>query len=126
MRRTTQHRIRQERRSRRVRQAVRGDAAHPRLSVFRSNRHIAAQLIDDVSGRTLVAASDMEFTSAKTKSKDAKAAGRRERAQWVGVEIAKRAGTKGIKAARFDRGRYRYHGLVAAVAEGARAGGLHV
>ena len=124
MKQAIKQRIRSQRRSRRVRQAVRGDAQHPRLSVFRSNRHIGAQLIDDVSGRTIVAASDLELT--KGKKKEAKVSARRERAQWVGTEIAKRAGTKGIKAARFDRGRYRYHGLVAAVAEGARAGGLHV
>ena len=111
------------RRKKRVRARVRGTNERPRLSVFRSQRHISAQLIDDLSGRTLVAASDGEFAAAGVSKSKAKLDGR-GRAAWVGAELAQKAKAKGIAAARFDRGRYRYHGLVSALADGARKGGL--
>ena len=99
---------------------VRGTAQVPRLSVFRSLRHCSAQLIDDEQGVTIASATDAEMKPEKKGS----AMSPRERAAWVGREVAKRAKTKGITAARFDRGHYRYHGLIAAIAESARAGGL--
>lgn len=114
------NRIRRQRRARRVRVLGRGTADRPRLSVFRSHRHISAQLIDDARGVTLAAVSDAAFRSPKSKVKPNRA----DRAAWVGARLAEHAITRGIPAARFDRGRYRYHGLVQAVAEGARKGGL--
>lgn len=98
---------------------IRGRAGRPRLSVFRSNRHIFAQLIDDESGKTLVSASDI--TPKKSKKKKAKP---KERAEEVGELIAKMAKEKKIERVVFDRGGYTYHGLVREVAEGARRGGL--
>ena len=105
-------------RHRRVRKKVSGNAARPRLAVFRSNRHIYVQLIDDVEARTLAAASDAEGSiggSDKT-----------ERAKAVGKLIAERAKAAGVEAAVFDRGGRQYHGRVAAVADGAREGGLTI
>lgn len=97
-----------ERRKRRVRAGIYGTAERPRLSVFRSNRFICAQLIDDVSGRTLASAS----------TKEAKATGdKKVQAKAVGLLIAKKAKEKGIKSAVFDRGAYKYHGRVKALAE---------
>lgn len=126
MKRERQHQIKRTRRSRRVRARIRGTAARPRLSVFRSNRHITAQLIDDAAQRTIASASDRELAPAAKAKKGAKAKqpSRRERAVLVGRTIAERARENKIGQAIFDRGRYRYHGLVAALAEGARAGGL--
>ncbi len=100
------------RRAHRVR--VRIGADRPRLSVFRSAKHIFVQVIDDTAGKTLVAASD---TGIKKGTKV-------ERALEVGKLIAERAKTKGIIRVVFDRGAYAYHGRVKAVADGARAGGL--
>lgn len=93
-----------------------GATERPRLAVFRSLKHISCQVIDDSSGRTLVAASSME--------KDLKATGNVDGAQKVGEALAKRAIEAGIKAVVFDRGGFRYHGRVSALAEGARKGGL--
>ena len=104
------------RRHARVRKRVSGAANRPRLAVFRSNRHIYAQLIDDVSARTLAAASDLEV-SAGSKTQAAKA---------VGELIAERARGAGIERVVFDRGGRQYHGRVAAVADGAREGGLQI
>ena len=104
------------RRRRRVRAKVRGSAASPRISVFRSNRGIAAQLIDDDEGKTLCAVS---WTEDELRKLD-----RAEQAKKVGEVLAKRASDAGIKSCVFDRGGYRYHGRVAALAEGAREGGL--
>lgn len=107
------------RRERRIRSRVRGTAACPRLSVFRSNRHIAAQFIDDTTRQTIVAASDLEFSKGK------KAKGTRtDVARKVGELAAKKALEKKVEKAVFDRGGYRYHGIVKAFAEGARKGGL--
>jgi large subunit ribosomal protein L18 len=104
------------RRRRRVRAKVRGSAERPRLSVFRSNRGITAQLIDDAEGRTLAAVSWTE-----PELRDLKPM---EQATRVGAVIAERAKAAGAEACVFDRGGYRYHGRVKAVAEGAREGGL--
>ncbi|GBC86103.1 50S ribosomal protein L18 [bacterium HR12] len=105
------------RRHRRIRKKISGTPERPRLSVFRSNRHIYAQLIDDLAGRTLAAASDLEVGVDGTKT---------ERARAVGRLIAERAKAAGIERAVFDRGGRRYHGRVAAVAEGAREEGLRI
>jgi large subunit ribosomal protein L18 len=104
------------RRRRRVRAKVRGTAERPRLSVYRSNRGVFAQLIDDTSGRTLAAANWIEADL-----RDLKAS---EQARKAGELIAKRAKDAGIEACVFDRGGYQYHGRVKALAEGAREGGL--
>jgi large subunit ribosomal protein L18 len=106
------------RRHRRVRKKVRGTAERPRLSVFRSSRHIYAQLIDDAHGRTLAAASTIEADAraGATATVDA--------AKAVGQRIAERARAAGITGVVFDRGGFQYHGRVAAVADGARDAGL--
>ena len=104
------------RRHDRVRKRVRGSADRPRLAVFRSVTHIYAQLIDDASGRTLAAASTVEM-------KDL-AGSKIERAKAVGARLADRAKAAGIGGAVFDRGGYRYHGRVRALAEAARSSGL--
>jgi large subunit ribosomal protein L18 len=105
-------------RHQRVRKKVRGTAARPRLSVFRSSRHVYAQLIDDVHGHTLVAASTMEADTrgGTTATVDA--------AKAVGQRLGERAKAAGIESVVFDRGGFRYHGRVAAVADGAREAGL--
>lgn len=109
----------QTRRAYRVRNAVRA-AGRLRLSVFRSNKHISAQIIDDAAGKTLVSASTCEaaFRSA------GKSGSTVEAAAEIGKQLAQRAKDKGIAQVAFDRGSYRYHGRVAALANGAREGGL--
>ena len=104
------------RRRRRVRAKVRGSAERPRISVFRSNRGVAAQLIDDNEAKTLVAVSWTEPELRKLKPD--------EQAKRAGALLAERAKAAGIQACVFDRGGYRYHGRVKALAEGAREGGL--
>ena|SRR3989344_673688 len=106
-------------RQRRIKAGVRGTGERPRISVFRSNRHIWAQLIDDAAGKTVVSASDREVRQDK-KSNSKKVL----LASSVGELIAKKAGAKKISSVVFDRGGYKYHGMVKAVAEGARRGGL--
>ena len=101
---------------RRIRGKVSGTAESPRLSVFRSNKFIYAQLIDDASGNTLAHASSRES--------DIGGATRLEHSKAVGQQLAERAKAAGIGSAVFDRGGYRYHGNVRALAEGAREGGL--
>jgi large subunit ribosomal protein L18 len=111
----------------RVRSVISGTASRPRLSVFRSAGHIYAQLIDDEKGQTLAAASSRELGSktAKTKaSKTAQGVKKAEASVEVGKLIASKAKDKGITAVVFDRGGYRYHGRVKALADGAREGGL--
>jgi large subunit ribosomal protein L18 len=110
------------RRHARVRKRVTGSAERPRLAVFRSNRHIYAQLIDDRAAATLAAASDAEIG---TEAADG-ARGKTRRAKEVGKLIADRAKGAGIERVVFDRGGRRFHGRVAAVAEGAREGGLQI
>jgi large subunit ribosomal protein L18 len=103
-------------RRRRVRAKVRGTAERPRVSVFRSNRGIFAQLVDDDTGRTLAAVS---WTEAELRGLKPM-----EQASRAGALIAERAKAAGVGNAVFDRGGYRYHGRVKALAEGAREGGL--
>ena len=105
------------RRRRRVRAKVRGSAERPRLSVFRSNRGIFAQLIDDDAGRTLAAVNWIEADLRSLKPL--------EQAKRAGGLLAERAKAAGIETAVFDRGGYQYHGRVKALAEGAREGGLN-
>ena len=101
---------------RRIRAKVNGTAARPRLSVFRSNKYIYAQVIDDAAGHTLAQASSREG--------DLGGAPGVETSKAVGQRLAERAKAAGIDAVVFDRGGYRYHGNVRALAEGAREGGL--
>ena len=100
----------------RVRAKISGTPERPRLNVFRSNANIYAQIIDDVNGVTLASAASVE--------KEFEYGGNQEAAKKVGELLAKRAAEKGIEACVFDRGGYIYHGRVAALAEGAREGGL--
>jgi large subunit ribosomal protein L18 len=108
------------RRSFRVRKRIRGTPERPRLSVARSHKHIAAQVVDDLSGKTLVAASSLD----KKIVGKLRSGGNQGAAQAVGKAIAERAIAAGIKAVCFDRGCYKYHGRVAALANAAREGGL--
>lgn len=101
----------------RVRAKVKGTEAKPRLSVFRSNKYIYAQIIDDGKGKTIVGISEKNL-SVKEKIKKI------DRSKELGVLIAKKAIAKKVKEVVFDRGSYKYHGRVKAVAEGAREGGL--
>lgn len=107
------------RRARRVRFKFRGTSLRPRLSVFRANRHIYAQIIDDLKHKTLVSVSSLELVK-KSKSKIAKT----KLAGAVGELLAEKARSMKIKAVQFDRGQYLYHGRVKALAEAARAKGL--
>ena len=102
----------------RVREKVRGSAARPRLAVFRSLTHIYAQLVDDDAGKTLAAASSLDTKDAKGK--------RTELAKSVGTLLGDRAKQKGVTEVVFDRGGYRYHGRVKALADGVRAAGVKV
>lgn len=106
-----------DRRHRRVRKKVTGTPDRPRLAVYRSNKHIYAQVIDDLAGRTLVASSTTT-TSGSGAPKD--------KAKSVGLDVASKAKAAGITKVTFDRGGFRYHGRVQAVAEGAREGGLEL
>ena len=108
-----------EKRKRRVRFKTRGTSLRPRLSVFRSNKYIYAQIINDQAGKTLVAVSEKEIEALPSK-KETKA----ERAKRVGQLLTQKAQVKKIKTVAFDRGRYRYHGRIKALAEGAREKGL--
>jgi large subunit ribosomal protein L18 len=117
---TTTSVLARERRHTRVRKKVSGTAARPRLNVFRSASHIYAQVIDDLAGHTLAAASDADKDIAaaiKGKTKT-------ERAAAVGAAIAERAKAAGIDLVVFDRGGYKYHGRVKALADAAREAGL--
>jgi large subunit ribosomal protein L18 len=110
-----------KRRHLRVRAKVSGTAQRPRLNVFRSNEHIYAQVIDDIAGHTLAAASTLEAdVQARFDGKLPKVA----EAQIVGQVVGERAKAAGVTAVVFDRGGYLYHGRVKAVAEGAREAGL--
>ena len=112
--------VRRERRQRRVRAKVSGTSERPRLNVFRSNRHIFAQLIDDSKGHTLAAASTLD-ADVRTK---AAALNKKDEAKAVGKLLAQRAAEHGLKQVVFDRGGYQYHGRIRSLAEGAREGGL--
>ena len=106
------------RRHTRVRKKVSGNTQRPRLAVFRSNRHISAQVIDDVAGRTLASASTIETTIGADGTSNAAAA------TEVGKLLAERAKAAGVEKVVFDRGGNQYHGRVAAVADAAREAGL--
>ena len=112
---TLQKRMHREKRRKRVRRKIAGTAARPRLSVYRSNVHIYAQLIDDDAQATLAAADSREVGEAEN---------RKDAARKVGELIASKASDAGIETAVFDRGGNKYHGRIAALAEGAREGGL--
>lgn len=101
----------------RIRRRVKGTDERPRLCVFRSAKHIYVQVIDDASGKTLVAASTLDVDGVKNANKDS--------AKAIGKEIAKRALGKNIKTVVFDRNGYLYHGRVQALADGAREAGLN-
>ncbi len=109
-----------KKRHKRVRYKVIGTAVRPRLNVSRSLQHIYAQLIDDTTGQTLASASTVDSTLRTT----LKSGGNVEAAKAVGKLIAERGKEKGVDAVVFDRGGYKYHGRIAAVADGAREGGL--
>jgi large subunit ribosomal protein L18 len=113
---TVTRQARRVKRRRRVRAKVHGSAQRPRVSVFRSNRGISAQLIDDQEGRTLAA---VTWTEPQLRELN-----RLEQAQQAGRLLAERAKAAGIERAVFDRGGYRYHGRVRALAESAREAGL--
>lgn len=117
---TTTSVLARKRRHLRVRKKVSGTPQRPRLNVFRSAQHIYAQVIDDTTGHTLAAASDVEPALAE----QAKGKTKTERATLVGAAIAERARAKGIEAVVFDRGGFLYHGRVRALAEAAREAGL--
>jgi len=115
----TDHKLElRRRRHKRVRRKVEGTAERPRLAVFRSNKHISAQLIDDLTGRTLVSASTVEASLRET------GGGNIEAARAVGTLVASRAKDAGVTTVVFDRGGFAYHGRVAALADAARAQGL--
>jgi large subunit ribosomal protein L18 len=118
--RTSKRIVSRHKRHSRVRKNVLGTAERPRLSVFRSLRHVFAQLVDDTSGRTLVSASSL------SKETRGSAGGKKKKeiGKAVGLLLAQKAKAAGIEAVKFDRGGYLYHGRVKALAEGAREGGL--
>lgn len=111
---------RQLRRRNHVRRKIRGTAERPRLTVFRSSKHIYVQVIDDLSGKTLASAS----SAGKEMGGQITYGGNIKAAQAVGKLIAQRAKEKGIAQVAFDRGHYRYHGRIKALADSAREGGL--
>lgn len=111
--------VRQRRRFR-VRKSIRGTPERPRLSVFRSNQNVSVQIIDDVSGRTLVAASSLD-TDIRG---ELKYGGNKSAAQFIGKKIAEKALAAGINQVCFDRGHCKYHGRVSALADAAREAGL--
>ena len=110
-------RLHREKRRKRVRRKVVGTAQRPRLSVYRSNVHTYAQLIDDYAGHTLAAADSREVGEAENRT---------EAARKVGELVARKAAEAGIEEVVFDRGGNKYHGRVAALAEGTRSGGLRL
>jgi large subunit ribosomal protein L18 len=105
-----------KKRHRSIRKRIEGNTERPRLAVFRSTRHIYAQVIDDLSQKTLVSTSDVDAEKGAGKKKD--------RAKLVGAAIAKKCLEKGIDKVVFDRAGYKYHGRVSALADGAREAGL--
>jgi len=109
-----------QRRRFRVRKRIRGSTERPRLAVFRSHRHLICQIIDDANGKTLVAVG----TKDKDLQANVKYGGNKAAAQTVGKALAEKAIAAGIKEVAFDRGHYKYHGRVAALADAAREAGL--
>ena len=114
-------RTQRHRRHRRVRKKILGSAERPRLCVFKSAKHIYAQIIDDSEGRTIVAASTQKLGEVKA---DEKTGRKTAAAREVGRKLAEAARERGIARVAFDRGGYQYHGRVAALADGARKAGL--
>jgi len=112
-----------KRRHRSLRKKLSGTAERPRLVVFRSARHIYAQVVDDLAGKTLAAASDVA-RKAEKKLEGTTDAKKRDRAKAVGTKVAQLCKDKGISKVIFDRGGFKYHGRISAVADGAREGGL--
>ncbi len=115
------------RRHERVREKIKGSAARPRLAVYRSLTHIYGQLIDDVRGRTIAAASSLDVRTrpaSPAASGPQSSAKKSERARAVGTLLGERAKAAGVKEAVFDRGGYRYHGRVKALADAVRAAGV--
>jgi large subunit ribosomal protein L18 len=106
----------------RIRKKIKGTSERPRLSVFRSARHVYAQIVDDTAGATLVTASTVE----KTFREQPKAENKRSAATQIGKLIAQRALDKGIKKVVFDRNGFLYHGRIKALSDGAREGGLEL
>ncbi|MGK7369152.1 MAG: 50S ribosomal protein L18 [Candidatus Halalkalibacterium sp. M3_1C_030] len=120
MEKNTKKRLRRDRIRRRIRSTIRGTSDRPRLCIYKSNKHIDAQLVDDLAGHTLVSASTkLDELSDELKDKTMV-----ERADIVGGHLAKLAKDQGIDKAVFDRSGYKYHGVVKALADGARNGGL--
>jgi large subunit ribosomal protein L18 len=120
MEKTAQRGVARKRRHRRVRKQVIGTSQRPRFNVFRSLKHIYAQVIDDTRGHTLAAVSTLD-PALREKVKDLT---KTEQAKLVGGLLAKRALERGVKEVAFDRGGYKYHGRVKSLAEAAREGGL--
>lgn len=118
----TKHFTLAESRARRVRAKVRGTADRPRLTVFRSNKYTYLQAIDDQAGKTLAAANDLSVTKAGVKLEGKKI----ENAVTITQELVKQLKNKKVTALRFDRGAYRYHGRLKAVAEALREAGIEV
>jgi large subunit ribosomal protein L18 len=108
--------LRRERIKKSIRKKIAGTTERPRLSVFRSNSRIYAQIIDDTTGKTLVSASSLEIEGTKNATVEV--------AKTVGQKLAEKATTSGISSVVFDRNGYLYHGRIKALAEGAREGGL--
>jgi len=111
--------IARQKRVKRIRKKITGTAERPRLRVFKSAKHIYAQLIDDVAGHTLLSMSTVDKAL-----RDSEESGKTDQARQVGLSLAGKAKEKGISAVVFDRGGYIYHGRIKALSEGAREGGL--
>lgn len=118
---TDNKRVARFKRKVRIRQRIKGTADKPRLSVFRSSKHISAQLIDDVAGKTLAAASSLEK---EVRGQKATFENKTAQATFIGKLIAERAQEKGVNQVVFDRNGFLYHGRVKAVSDGAREAGL--
>ncbi len=115
-----------ERRHARIRSRLSGTAMRPRLSVYKSNRYIHAQIIDDEAGKTLIAGTTRNLKAHPIKGKKPHGAGKMEVAVMLGTELAKKAKAAGIARVVFDRGGFRYTGRVAAIAEAVRKGGVQM
>ena len=113
-----------KRRHKKVRAKISGTSKVPRLCIFKSNKYIYIQLIDDEKGKTILSSDDLKLKKTKTKTKISSSSGKVGLAREVGKIIAEKAVKKGIKKIVFDRSGYKYHGRVKALAEGAREGGL--
>ena len=113
-----------KKRHRSIRKRIEGSAERPRLAVFRSSRHIYAQVIDDVQQRTLVSTSDVALAGKKAEAGSKAEGDKKQRAKKVGATIAKKCLEKDIDKVVFDRAGYKYHGRVSALADGAREAGL--